>query len=191
MALPASGPLGCASIYSELYGSHSSQACSLRDMSSYAGFTIPDSISEFYGFNKDVSVNFGSWNYLQEDPDWVIVYRPIIRTNQKAFQNISITINYDLYCSPGALAELKYLKNPPSASYITISSISDGDSDYRSFIIKDISSNDDIRIALEVGVWDLTGYAYGIIDIISGDVSVGGGNVNIGSDVQLAESAQL
>ena len=50
MALPASGPLGCASIGVEL-GITPGAPASLGAMSITAGFTSPDAISEFYGYS--------------------------------------------------------------------------------------------------------------------------------------------
>ena len=58
MALPTSGPLKFSTIYTELYGSHTTQLCSLRNMSADANFTVPDSVSEFYGYtSKSLSVS--------------------------------------------------------------------------------------------------------------------------------------
>jgi hypothetical protein len=47
MALPSSGPLSINDIRNAL----SSSSGSLRDLSALAGFSTPDSISEFYGYN--------------------------------------------------------------------------------------------------------------------------------------------
>jgi hypothetical protein len=47
MALPVSGPLGIGAIRTEL----GSASGSLRTLSSLAGFSPPDAISEFYGYS--------------------------------------------------------------------------------------------------------------------------------------------
>lgn len=51
MALPGSGQLTLRDIYVELYGSHTTQQAALRSMSSAASKSVPDSISEFYGYS--------------------------------------------------------------------------------------------------------------------------------------------
>lgn len=53
MALPSSGQLGFSSIAGEL--SISLSNVSLRNMSSTAGFSTPDYVSEFYGYSNAVS----------------------------------------------------------------------------------------------------------------------------------------
>jgi len=53
MGLPTSGPLSFSDIYTELYGTHNSQLCSLGDMSDDAGFTDPDKVSDFYGYTSE------------------------------------------------------------------------------------------------------------------------------------------
>lgn len=58
MALPSSGPLGIGAIRTEL----SSGSGSLRTLSSLAGFSTPDAISEFYG-------------YSASDPDFLLHLR--------------------------------------------------------------------------------------------------------------------
>lgn len=52
MALPSSGPLSLGQIATELGVSHSN--VSLRSLSATAGFSIPDSISKFYGYSHVV-----------------------------------------------------------------------------------------------------------------------------------------
>lgn len=49
MALPSSGPLGIDAIRTELQQSQGNN--SLRTLSSLAGFSTPDAISEFYGYS--------------------------------------------------------------------------------------------------------------------------------------------
>jgi len=58
MSLPTTGPLKFSDIYTEIHGSHTTQLCSLRTMSSDASFVVPDAISEFYGYtSKGLSVD--------------------------------------------------------------------------------------------------------------------------------------
>ena len=49
MALPSSGPLGIDAIRTELQQSQGNN--SMRTLSSLAGFSTPDAISEFYGYS--------------------------------------------------------------------------------------------------------------------------------------------
>lgn len=63
MALPTSGPLSMSMIANEQGVSLSN--VSLRSMSATAGFTIPDAISEFYGYSFSTVTAFGlSVGYL-------------------------------------------------------------------------------------------------------------------------------
>ena len=54
MALPTSGPLSISMIKAEL-GSSSN---SLRTLSSLAGFSTPDSMSEFYGYSSGSTIEY-------------------------------------------------------------------------------------------------------------------------------------
>jgi len=58
MPLPSSGALGIGAIRTEL-GSGSG---SLRTLSSLAGFSTPDAISEFYGYGRNMTLVNPSWN---------------------------------------------------------------------------------------------------------------------------------
>jgi hypothetical protein len=60
MALPSSGNLSIGDIRTEL----SSSSGSLRDLSAIAGFSIPDNISEFYGYNSCSAITLNSVTYL-------------------------------------------------------------------------------------------------------------------------------
>lgn len=57
MPLPSSGPLSISAIRNELVGTYGS-SYSLRQLSSWAGFSTPDSISEFYGYSANVTLYF-------------------------------------------------------------------------------------------------------------------------------------
>lgn len=59
MALPSSGPLSLGDIAGELGLSLSN--LSLRDMSSTAGFSTPDAVSEFYGYSAITYTYYGIW----------------------------------------------------------------------------------------------------------------------------------
>jgi hypothetical protein len=54
MALPPSGPISISMIKAEL----SSSSNSLRTLSSLAGFSTPDSMSEFYGYSVGANIEF-------------------------------------------------------------------------------------------------------------------------------------
>lgn len=59
MALPSSGQLSLSAIAGELGVSLSN--VSLRSMSSTAGFSTPDSVSEFYGYSYVTYTYYGTW----------------------------------------------------------------------------------------------------------------------------------
>ena len=63
MALPTSGPLSISMIKAEL-GSSSN---SLRTLSSLVGFSTPDAISEFYGYNTSTGTAYGYTVALNND----------------------------------------------------------------------------------------------------------------------------
>ena len=62
MALPGSGPLSIGEIRDEQlnYGGFSS-TFSLRQLSLNAGFTTPDSVSEFYGYDALTYTYYATW----------------------------------------------------------------------------------------------------------------------------------
>lgn len=61
MALPSSGPLSFLDIATEINGD---PPYSLRSMSDFAGFSTPDSVSEFYGYtNGGSGLIEVSWGY--------------------------------------------------------------------------------------------------------------------------------
>ena len=80
MTLPLSGPLSLSAIATEL---GTITPYSLRSMSSTAGFTTPDTVSEFYGYSAapttvtlyiDISVNnFSTYGYQGDNNSWQIV----------------------------------------------------------------------------------------------------------------------
>jgi hypothetical protein len=63
MALPSSGQLSINDIRTELGTSEGS----LRSLSSTAGFSTPDAISEFYGYSAGTTVYFTICDYIQAD----------------------------------------------------------------------------------------------------------------------------
>lgn len=58
MTLPASGPLSLSAIYYELNGSYPlvNSNIGFRSMSLTAGKSVPDNISEFYGYSSEYSI---------------------------------------------------------------------------------------------------------------------------------------
>lgn len=65
MALPGSGELSFTAIASEL---GTGTPCSLRSMSSTAGFATPDSVSEFYGYSSNTITYTYVGTWLADDP---------------------------------------------------------------------------------------------------------------------------
>lgn len=64
MALPTSGPLSFLDIATEINGD---PPYSLRSMSNSAGFSTPDSVSEFYGYSGSGLIAV-SWGYNSGRP---------------------------------------------------------------------------------------------------------------------------
>jgi hypothetical protein len=64
MALPTSGPLSFLDIATEINGD---PPYSLRSMSDFAGFSTPDSVSEFYGYSGGGLIAV-SWGYNSRRP---------------------------------------------------------------------------------------------------------------------------
>ena len=64
MALPTSGPLSFLDIATEINGD---PHYSLRSMSNSAGFSTPDSVSEFYGYSGSGLIAV-SWGYNSRRP---------------------------------------------------------------------------------------------------------------------------
>jgi len=69
MALPTSGPLSFSQIDTEIGGNLSD--VSLRAMSNFAGFSTPDSVSEFHGWGAAVTSDIGVRRWV--DSNSVIV----------------------------------------------------------------------------------------------------------------------
>jgi len=88
MTLPLSGPISGSQIAAELDAS--STNISLRSLSSTAGFTVPDAMSEFYGYALGYDVNF--W-FDALDP---IISSLSVEVTGTAPDNSSINNTYDL-----------------------------------------------------------------------------------------------
>lgn len=61
MALPSSGPISGSQIANELGAA--STNISLRSLSSIAGFSTPDAMSEFYGYSAGYDISFSISDY--------------------------------------------------------------------------------------------------------------------------------
>lgn len=61
MPLPSSGPLSFSAIRLEVIPGGSNNNVSLRSLSSNAGFSTPDAVSEFYGYGGLTYSYYGTW----------------------------------------------------------------------------------------------------------------------------------
>jgi len=106
MALPSSGQLSLKDIGVELSITAGQQA-SMRAMSSTAGFTTPDTVSEFYGYSatEDItaswsntgtptttSVLFQQWRYLLESGLNLATIRSYITLTINSISSASVTL---------------------------------------------------------------------------------------------------
>lgn len=78
MALPSSGQISLNDINVEL-GNTAGTQCSLRTMSSTAGFTTPDAVSEFYGYSSGDSITYswGALSIISDDTTSYNAYRVV------------------------------------------------------------------------------------------------------------------
>jgi hypothetical protein len=61
MPLPSSGPLSFSAIRAEVVPGGTNSNVSLRTLSSTAGFSTPDAVSEFYGYSALTYSYYGTW----------------------------------------------------------------------------------------------------------------------------------
>lgn len=61
MPLPSSGPLSFSAIRAEVVPGGTNNNVSLRTLSSTAGFSTPDAVSEFYGYGNITYSYYGTW----------------------------------------------------------------------------------------------------------------------------------
>jgi hypothetical protein len=85
MALPSSGQLSINDIRTELGTSEGS----LRSLSSTAGFSTPDAISEFYGYSAGTTVTFTICDYIQADGSGNVT------VGITASEAVDINVNFD------------------------------------------------------------------------------------------------
>jgi len=110
MALPTSGSLSFSAIANEL--NISLENVSLRSMSNSAGFSTPDSVSEFYGYiNEDVTLYFVVRNKVAKSGTFDIV--------SDGVRVITDGMAYELYEKPDS--------NNTSTDDYTLVDFSDGD----------------------------------------------------------------
>ena len=131
MALPSSGPLSINDIRNAL----GSTSGSLRTLSALAGFTSPDSISEFYGYSSAV-IFLASGDYRSFPSPQSIVKSTNIGTSWSTLSGSpGIAIWYDIAVSNNALNIIGVSPNG-SAYYSTNGGTSFGEQ----FLSPDISS---------------------------------------------------
>ncbi len=73
MALPTDGPLSFSMIAGQL---EASAPYSLRNMSNTAGFSTPDSVSEFYGYGPGSGLNLFFISFGVNDPNKICMDNP-------------------------------------------------------------------------------------------------------------------
>lgn len=98
MTLPTSGPLSINAIRTEM----SSTSGSLRTLSAAAGFSTPDAMSDFYGYNNNVTISvYGktTQTYTSNLSAWRFCYR----INGGAIQYLSNGLGTGLWNTTCAL----------------------------------------------------------------------------------------
>ena len=179
MALPTTGQLTLNQINVELGNSSGSQA-SLRSMSSTAGFSTPDSVSEFYGFSggSNIVVDYNNsityFTNVQADKDG---YRGLVMTGRESGDIFTATMEqtYTELGGASGFYTLSYRKNG-AASWASLGAGGTPVIVQRS--ITGIDSNDtvDIRLAVSVGLKD-PGTATLKVDLTGGTITTGSGTV--------------
>lgn len=107
MALPGSGQLSLGDIAGELGVSLSS--VSLRSMSSTAGFSTPDAVTEFYGYSNVTYTYYGTW--ALNDPCDYTYYDIVYGSDGKYYiDSGGYTLMYNF--APGSFW-YEYLYNEP------------------------------------------------------------------------------
>ena len=99
MALPGSGQLGFSAIATEL---GAGTPYSLRSMSSSAGLSTPDSVSEFYGYTAGGGVTYTYYaGYYLDDPCYYNYYDIVYGSDGKYYVDSGgYTLMYNF--SPGS-----------------------------------------------------------------------------------------
>ena len=100
MALPTSGQLSFSMIETEIGGSLNN--VSLRNMSDFAGFSTPDSVSEFYGWSASVPSDISIVRYFNGSSNSVNI-SITSATNPQSFQSSyeivqNFSLEYYNYC---------------------------------------------------------------------------------------------
>lgn len=97
MSLPVSGQLSIGDIATEIYGSISPDR-SLSSMSTLAGFSPPDAVSDFYGFTWElITLTYGTPIVITSTATVYDYYANVIRTNHNNPNIITINIPWTVY----------------------------------------------------------------------------------------------
>jgi hypothetical protein len=170
MALPTSGQLTLNDINVELGNSSGSQA-SLRSMSSTAGFSTPDTVSEFYGYSAGDTITLSWSSYPGTNYNGWGYYRTANHTGQTSATTISIYYTYSFTAVGGGTAYLKYSKNSTSTWYTIASTSSSTSGSYQT---SSVTYTDVIRI-----LWyNTTGSIQGNVSQFNGGIfTVGSGTI--------------
>lgn len=150
MALPSSGQLSFSQIYAEVYGSHTTQQCSMFAMATSAGKTTTDiNINDWYGYSSGSSVVYDFSDTITTlantvtDQDY---YRSLDITGRESGQIYSFNFNVIYQAFSGTpLGTVRFSKNSTS-SWVTLGSY--GGSATTSVTIPNIDHDDVIRIRL-------------------------------------------
>lgn len=184
MALPSSGEISLSDIYQEIEGLPPSDLVSLRDMSSTAGFDVPDNISKFHGYSPgdDIILTWASnIIYYTNEFDDQDGYRQIIRSGHTAGTIVSITIDYSLTLFNSGTpssgdAGVYYRRN--SGSWVLIDTFMIPGIEEGSYTISNITSSDNIELRVTASArMNITASAN--VKIASASITSGSGSINI------------
>ena len=151
MALPSTGQLSLKDIGVELGITAGNQA-SLRSMSSTAGKSTPDTVSEFYGYShvSDITLSWGATGSYLGDP-----YRAVDRANHVSPQ--IITINFLYYIGYTNATGRIYTSVNSTSSWSQKAVWLAGSSISGSFSQTSVDYNDIIRVRFQKGTTTIFG----------------------------------
>jgi hypothetical protein len=144
MALPPSGPISISQIRTEL----GSSSGSLRTLSSLAGFSTPDSMSEFYGYSSGSTIEYEYYSYGSQYQYSTIYFNNNSDFNESsrvrgatALSPAAQTISAEAYDQSGFGASIAYYLNGvyqtqyDSSTYISTGNISTSSGNAYRFVI--------------------------------------------------------
>jgi hypothetical protein len=145
MALPASGQLKISEINTELGYAAGEANSSLRSLSDDADFSVPDAISDFYGYSADIVLDFGALTHTLDEYYIQDGYRTLNHTGQNSSQVVTITVVYTATNEPDIVCDYYYSINSTSTWTLAVSAF---DTETGSFDIPSVEYNDVVRVRM-------------------------------------------